>query len=190
MSPARMRLHALVGDEAHLHPMRVLESRREDVGPPLTPVDEAHVYVPEVVLGELTGESFEAHDRPRLSRAAAHARARTARSSRLCTLAAAPAAATRAPSPSGPGEAAVRNRIERLRDRLVAEYQGGFVRHLLDEPRRLESNMMVKGTSVPASVLHGMRRRGSHEGNDMTSDNPHRACHEARGDGTALCGFV
>lgn len=61
----RERLDLLVLDEAHLHPARVLEPRRTEVHAPFPSIDVVDVDVPEVVLRELTGESFEANDRPR-----------------------------------------------------------------------------------------------------------------------------
>jgi hypothetical protein len=42
--------HALVLDDAHLHPVRVLQTRREEVDALPTAIDEVEVDVPEVVL--------------------------------------------------------------------------------------------------------------------------------------------
>jgi hypothetical protein len=49
--------HDADGDEA-----RVLQPRGEEVDAPLAAVDEAHVDLTKVVLGELAGQTFEAHD--------------------------------------------------------------------------------------------------------------------------------
>ena len=54
-------LHRLVGDQGHLDPARPLEARGEEVDPAGRAVEEGHVHLPEVVLGELPGQALEAH---------------------------------------------------------------------------------------------------------------------------------
>ena len=58
---ADQRLDLFVVDQAHLHPARVLQARREEVHALLPSVEKLHIDVSEVVLREFARQSFEAN---------------------------------------------------------------------------------------------------------------------------------
>jgi len=53
------RLDALVADERHLHPARILQARGEELHALAAAVDEANIDLAKVVLGELSRETTD-----------------------------------------------------------------------------------------------------------------------------------